>query len=157
MRAVSRATHRREVQIPYFQVQIADFSPGAPRWCDEPIGVSRTRAGGRMRSDGAGPRPIGSVADDRWEADMRTIRIRVLTGLAAACLLLVALGGAPALGAPTPTTRLVSVNSNGIKANRDSGFPAVNASGSIIAFSSDATNLVSSDGNDRRDKFVRDD
>ncbi|HKE97688.1 MAG TPA: hypothetical protein VKG45_01980 [Actinomycetes bacterium] len=87
---------------------------------------------------------------------MRTIRIRVLMGFAAGACLLVALAGAPALGAPAPTTRLVSVNSAGIKANRDSRFPAVNASGSIIAFSSDATNLVSADGNDRQDVFVRD-
>ena len=53
------------------------------------------------------------------------------------------------------TTELVSVSSTGVIGNGDSWMPAISADGSVIAFSSLATNLVRSDTNGLRDIFVR--
>jgi hypothetical protein len=56
-------------------------------------------------------------------------------------------------------TERVSVSSTGTQANRAShaagGAPAVNGDGNVVAFYSDASNLVSGDTNGRRDVFVR--
>jgi len=59
----------------------------------------------------------------------------------------------------TQTTELVSVNSAGIQANADShalgDAPAISGDGQVVAFYSDATNLVTGDGNGQTDVFVR--
>jgi Tol biopolymer transport system component len=56
----------------------------------------------------------------------------------------------------TGITRRVSVSSNGVEGNEDSGDPAISADGRFVAFSSDASSLVTGDGNNARDVFVRD-
>ncbi len=60
----------------------------------------------------------------------------------------------------TGTIERVSISSSGGQANRAShaagGAVAVNADGSIVAFYSDASNLVDTDTNSQRDVFVRD-
>ncbi|WP_172450856.1 TolB family protein [Candidatus Chloroploca asiatica] len=53
------------------------------------------------------------------------------------------------------TTR-VSLASNATQANGDSYQPAISADGRFVAFTSDATNLVSGDTNNERDVFVHD-
>ncbi|MFI5364832.1 MAG: TolB family protein [Candidatus Binatia bacterium] len=59
----------------------------------------------------------------------------------------------------THTTELVSVNDAGIQANADShalgDAPAINGDGEVVAFYSDATNLVAGDANGQTDVFVR--
>ena len=52
-------------------------------------------------------------------------------------------------------TTLESVASDGTPADGGSGFPRISADGSVVAFSSDATNLVPGDTNGRSDVFVR--
>jgi len=54
------------------------------------------------------------------------------------------------------TTSLVSVSSSGVQGNGASHTPAVSADGRYVAFSSEATNLVSGDSNGKADVFVRD-
>lgn len=54
------------------------------------------------------------------------------------------------------TLERVSVRSDGTQANGASGAPSISSDGRIVAFESVATNLVSSDTNNRRDIFVRD-
>ncbi|UNU23583.1 calcium-binding protein [Microcoleus vaginatus] len=56
----------------------------------------------------------------------------------------------------TNTTTLVSVSSNGDRANDSSSLCSISADGRFVAFSSDASNLVPGDTNDRDDIFVRD-
>jgi Tol biopolymer transport system component len=56
----------------------------------------------------------------------------------------------------TGTTTRVSVRSDGTEANGPSYQPAISANGRYVAFYSEATNLVSGDGNGFRDIFVRD-
>jgi len=53
-------------------------------------------------------------------------------------------------------TELVSVASDGERANRPSGFPAISADGRFVAFHSRATNLVPGDTNGTSDIFVHD-
>jgi Tol biopolymer transport system component len=55
----------------------------------------------------------------------------------------------------TGRTRLVSVNSRGVAANRGGDLPSISADGRFIAFRSRATNLVEGDDRDR-DYFVHD-
>lgn len=58
----------------------------------------------------------------------------------------------------TGTTRRVSVGTDGSRGDANSSFStpaAVSAQGRVVAFSSDATNLVPHDGNLRSDVFVR--
>ncbi len=56
----------------------------------------------------------------------------------------------------TNTTRLVSINSAGTgSGNKDSDSPVLSADGSVIAFRSDASNLVSADSNGYSDVFAR--
>jgi Tol biopolymer transport system component len=50
----------------------------------------------------------------------------------------------------------VSVTSSGGQANKASGAPAISSNGNLVAFESDATNLVASDSNSAADVFVRD-
>lgn len=64
---------------------------------------------------------------------------------------------------PTPcgnvgagTTSRVSVDSNGVEGNLESFGPALNETGNIVAFESDAFNLVPNDANQRTDVFVHD-
>jgi hypothetical protein len=52
--------------------------------------------------------------------------------------------------------RLVSLSSSGVQANAGSGYPSISADGNIVAFQSDAWNLVPADTNSRPDIFVRD-
>lgn len=54
------------------------------------------------------------------------------------------------------TTERVSVSSTNAQANGPSDAPSINGDGTLVAFSSAATNLVSGDHNARRDIFVRD-
>ncbi|TNJ59520.1 hypothetical protein FE784_37205 [Paenibacillus hemerocallicola] len=55
-------------------------------------------------------------------------------------------GGAP--------FRLVSVGLNGAEANGQSGLPSISADGQVIAFVSDADNMIENDFNEKRDIFV---
>lgn len=50
----------------------------------------------------------------------------------------------------------VSEDSNGFEANGNSSYPAISTDGFIVAFQSDASNLVTGDGNGYTDVFVRD-
>jgi Tol biopolymer transport system component len=54
------------------------------------------------------------------------------------------------------TTQRVSVDSGGAQGNRDSGGTSISADGRYVAFSSEASNLVSGDTNGFFDVFVRD-
>jgi Tol biopolymer transport system component len=54
----------------------------------------------------------------------------------------------------TGTTRLVSVASDGTQANGSSFTPSISADGNVIAFRSDATNLVPNDTEGHTDVFV---
>ncbi len=56
----------------------------------------------------------------------------------------------------TGKTRRISVSSAGVQANAGSHAPAISAGGRLIAFESDASNLVGDDHNDASDIFVRD-
>ncbi|MEG4632536.1 calcium-binding protein [Microcoleus sp. AR_TQ3_B6] len=56
----------------------------------------------------------------------------------------------------TNTITLVSVSSNGDRANDSSSRCSISADGRFVAFSSDATNLVPGDTNNSTDIFVRD-
>ena len=56
----------------------------------------------------------------------------------------------------TGTTERVSVDSAGVQANNNSDGPVISADGRVVAFSSRASNLVSSDLNGRLDVFVHD-
>jgi archaellum component FlaF (FlaF/FlaG flagellin family) len=53
-------------------------------------------------------------------------------------------------------THRVSVNSNGAQANGTSLFSVISANGQVVGFSSDASNLVPGDRNNRPDHFVHD-
>ena len=52
------------------------------------------------------------------------------------------------------TTRRVSVGPGGLQANGNSFFPETSANGNVVAFFSDATNLVPGDTNGTGDVFV---
>jgi Tol biopolymer transport system component len=54
------------------------------------------------------------------------------------------------------TTERVSVATDGSQANEDSYYTAISNDGRIVAFASDASNLVAADTNARTDIFVRD-
>jgi hypothetical protein len=54
------------------------------------------------------------------------------------------------------TTVRVSVSGTGVEGNRSSGQPAINRTGRVVAFMSEATNLVPGDTNASADVFVRD-
>jgi archaellum component FlaF (FlaF/FlaG flagellin family) len=56
----------------------------------------------------------------------------------------------------TNTTTILSASSSGDRGNDDSELASISANGRFVAFSSDATNLVPGDTNDRGDIFVRD-
>ena len=56
----------------------------------------------------------------------------------------------------TQTTERVSVTSAGIEGNNDSTGPSISADGRLVAFTSDADNLVAGDGNFDLDIFVHD-
>jgi len=52
-------------------------------------------------------------------------------------------------------TERINLSSGGTQANADSVYPAISADGSVVAFCSGATNLVSKDGNRKPDVFAR--
>jgi Tol biopolymer transport system component len=56
----------------------------------------------------------------------------------------------------TGTTERISVASDGIQANGDSISPAISSNGRFVAFSSEASNLVAGDTNNKADIFVHD-
>jgi len=56
----------------------------------------------------------------------------------------------------TGETTRVSVSSTGVAANNESFYPAISADGQVVAFVSEATNLVASDTNYAEDVFVYD-
>ncbi len=89
--------------------------------------------------------------------------LRAVGASASACLigLGVAAGGVAAVGPSDGTsaggsTHIVSVNSNGTQAKRDSQEPAISARGRYVAFVSGSNNLVPGDTNRTKDVFVRD-
>lgn len=55
----------------------------------------------------------------------------------------------------TATTRRVSLGQGGVQGNSSSSNPAISADGRIVAFASDASNLVPRDTNGQADLFVR--
>ena len=77
------------------------------------------------------------------------LRVLATSGLAALLLL-------PAAGAGPGATTRISVTSSSAQADSHSLLPAIDGSGRIVAFYSDATNLVAGDTNNARDIFVRD-
>jgi Tol biopolymer transport system component len=54
------------------------------------------------------------------------------------------------------TTERVSLSSAGVEGNNDSIDPSISADGRLVAFTSDADNLVAGDGNFDLDVFVHD-
>ncbi len=56
----------------------------------------------------------------------------------------------------TGATERVSVASDGTQANGDSIYPAISSNGRFVAFSSEASNLVAGDTNNKADIFLRD-
>ncbi|HEV7689025.1 MAG TPA: hypothetical protein VGQ80_20780, partial [Acidimicrobiia bacterium] len=56
----------------------------------------------------------------------------------------------------TGSTERVSVGPDGLEGNRASDAPSISGDGRFVAFSSDATNLVPGDTNQKTDVFVRD-
>jgi hypothetical protein len=54
------------------------------------------------------------------------------------------------------TTEFVDVSTAGVQGNAGSGSSMISGDGHFVAFSSDATNLVASDTNGKRDVFLRD-
>jgi Tol biopolymer transport system component len=56
----------------------------------------------------------------------------------------------------TQTTERVSLTSAGVEGNNDSTGPSISADGRLVAFTSDADNLVAGDGNFDLDVFVHD-
>jgi Tol biopolymer transport system component len=86
-------------------------------------------------------------------------RIRSLVPGAIATLVLVGSLVGPAVAVPAATTERVSVGILGEQGNQMSGRfagPAIDADGSVVAFDSDATTLVTGDSNGDTDVFVRD-
>ena len=57
---------------------------------------------------------------------------------------------------PTAKTQRVSVGPAGVQGDKPSSFPAISGNGRFVAFVSDATNLVATDGDPFTDVFVRD-
>jgi Tol biopolymer transport system component len=56
----------------------------------------------------------------------------------------------------TGTTELVSIGADGFGANGSSSFPQISATGQVVVFDSNASNLVAGDNNRLPDVFVRD-
>lgn len=78
--------------------------------------------------------------------------------VAAALFAVVVVGTVPGRSVqalPPGEIEIVSVSSSGRGGDRPSSGPASNASGGVVAFYSDATNLVAGDSNHVRDVFVR--
>ncbi|MCJ7499471.1 hypothetical protein MUP29_04380, partial [bacterium] len=66
-------------------------------------------------------------------------------------------GGGGGGGDSTPLPiMLISVDSAGTEGNLDSHNPSISSSGRYVAFDSNATNLITSDGNTYTDIFVHD-
>jgi hypothetical protein len=63
--------------------------------------------------------------------------------------------GVPFAEASGPTTSRVSLSSTGEQGNGDTGDNAVSDDGTLVAFDSDATNMVRGDTNEATDVFVR--
>ncbi len=77
------------------------------------------------------------------------LKVLATSGLVALVLL-------PGASAGPGATARVSVAGNGAQADSHSLLPAIDGAGRIVAFYSDATNLVPGDTNNARDVFVRD-
>ena len=77
------------------------------------------------------------------------LKVMATSGLVALVLL-------PGASAGPGATARVSVAGNGAQADSHSLLPAIDGAGRIVAFYSDATNLVPGDTNNARDVFVRD-
>src|SRR5450759_4733432 len=72
-----------------------------------------------------------------------------------ALLIVLGLYGTSMAG-PAAGTDLISVGIRGVSGNDASSGVAMSSDGSVVAFYSDATDLVRGDTNERRDVFVRD-
>jgi Tol biopolymer transport system component len=72
-----------------------------------------------------------------------------------AVFVVLVLACAATAGSAKAKTRLVSVSSTEEKGNDGSGSPYLSANGRIVAFDSEATNLVANDANGYQDIFVR--
>ena len=88
------------------------------------------------------------MAEGRERAQM-DLRVLATSGLVALVLL-------PGASAGPGATARVSVAGNGAQADSHSLLPAIDGAGRIVAFYSDATNLVPGDTNNARDVFARD-
>jgi Tol biopolymer transport system component len=77
------------------------------------------------------------------------LRVLATSGLVALVLL-------PGAGAGPGATARISITSSGAQADSHSLLPAIDGAGRIVAFYSDATNLVAADTNNARDVFARD-
>ena len=89
----------------------------------------------------------------RFHSPRASLRRRMAVTLLLSILVLVFL---PNMGKAQTTTR-VSIDSNGVEGNLQSGnFIDISANGQIVAFASEATNLVPEDTNRLSDVFVHD-
>jgi Tol biopolymer transport system component len=82
----------------------------------------------------------------------RARRVAITLGIAALAITLIA----PVAGAANAKTKRVSIKQGGGDANDGSRSPSVSANGRFVAFTSDATDLIGSDGNSKTDIFVFD-
>lgn len=88
----------------------------------------------------------------RWQS----VAVAGAAGVLGAGLLSATLMPQPAAGGTLPIIERISVAGNGDQANDRSLLPATNADGSVVAFKSQASNLVPDDRNQKVDVFVRD-
>src|SRR5689334_20823325 len=130
----------------------------------------RRRGGPRIAwADRSRGTPPGALSDNRYEGVTRmssaAVRVghrtrraamkRLAIGMCASGLAL-ACPFAAAAASPDGTTTLESVSTEGAQANLYSYAAAISADGRYVVFSSDGTNLVPHDTNQRTDAFVRD-
>jgi Tol biopolymer transport system component len=87
---------------------------------------------------------------------IRRLVVPMRSGTVAITMVFAATLGGHASALEPGDVRIVSVNDSGRAGNAQSGGPAANENGSVVAFYSDANNLVPDDTNPFRDVFVRD-
>ncbi len=82
----------------------------------------------------------------------RARRVAITLGIAALAMTLIA----PAAGAANAKTKRVSIKQGGGDSNGESFDASISANGRFVAFSSDASDLIGTDGNRTTDVFVFD-